>query len=274
MPTMTLPFCRRDDRPRTDGDAETTAVDVSLFKAIGLHQLLWPGRGRAFRNVVAALMAVSLAVLITQLAGLYVFSNDFQRFAFLSVVVVYSSMCLLKGRVLLVNADRLRGGLELAAYAFTSSGRRDPSRLRRCRALLGGLLRTFTAISYATLAVWLLAPWIVGGHATLIRLDGTVAEHRTNIFGLWVPVSEATYNSQPVWALIYATEVVMCTLNVVVWLLFDCYVMTMCYVLNAQFRAVADEYETLGRRSSGSYCRRLNPVFLKLWVTRTFFFSI
>lgn len=89
---------------------------------------------------------------------------------------------------------------------------------------------------------------------TLVRLDGTVVEQRTNIFNLWAPVSESTYNSPYVWALFYAIEMVLCILNVFIWLCFDGYAITMCYVLNGRFLAMADEYEALGRRcTSGSH---------------------
>ncbi|XP_025421607.1 uncharacterized protein LOC112691541 [Sipha flava] len=190
---------------------------------------------------------MSLVVQITQVVGLYVYSNDFQRFAFLSVFVVDSLMCLFKGYALLVNADRLYSGLELGAYAFTLCGRRDTSWMRRRKPLLSGLLRMYAAVSYITLTIWLLAPLVVGGHVSLTRLDGTVATQRANIFNMWAPVSDATYNSTPVWSLFYAIEIIFCIVDVTIWVCFDCYAMTMCYMLIAQFDAMTAEYETLGR---------------------------
>lgn len=80
------------------------------------------------------------------------------------------------------------------------------------------------------------------------KLDGTVGHYRTSIFNMWFPLSESLYNRLPVWTLVYAVEAFVGSVDVYNWLLFDCYLVTMCMVLTAQFETMSTAYETLGRR--------------------------
>jgi hypothetical protein len=124
------------------------------------------------------------------------------------------------------NADRMCATLEATRYAFTGCGGRDPSELRRCRATLSAILRTFVALSFGTLFVWVLIPWFMASE----------------------------YDDMPyVWAVVYVVESIILTVNVFCWTSFDCYLVTMCFVFDALFRTMSTGYETLGRcRSSAS----------------------
>ncbi|XP_016657950.2 odorant receptor 2a-like [Acyrthosiphon pisum] len=236
--------------------SSATVVDVMLFKAIGLYQLLCPadrgGYSVRSRRALMTALGLSFALHSFQVPYLYYALNDLQRFAYMAAVIIYGMMCSFKGYVLVTNADRLWLVLNAADYGYTGCGHRDPSRLRRCRATLSALLRTFVALSYGTLIVWIVLPFFVDEYTGITNSDGTVTRYRTTIHNMQYPIPLAVYNSRPVWALIYVTELYVCIVNVFIWSLFDCYLVTMCFVLNAQFHTMSAGYGTLGIRRTGS----------------------
>ncbi|XP_060833372.1 odorant receptor 46a-like [Rhopalosiphum padi] len=236
--------------------ASATAVDVTLFKTIGLYQLLCPanrgGYSARSRHALLTVLGLSFALHAFQVPWLYYALNDLQRFAYMAAVIIYGMMCAFKGYVLVTNADRLWSVLDAAGYAYTECGRRNPLWLRRCGVTLSAMLRSFVALSYATLIVWIALPFFVDEFTGIINLDGTVTRYRTTIHNMQFPVPLALYNSRPVWMLIYFTEVAVCIVNVFIWSMFDCYLVTMCFVLNAQFHTMSAGYVTLGRRRTQS----------------------
>ncbi|CAH1711324.1 unnamed protein product [Aphis gossypii] len=230
-------------------EEESTIVDNRLFKAICLHQILNPthGSNRYYRIAILACIWMSIVVQITQLVGLYYAVNDLQRFAFTTTVVVNSFLSLAKAYVLMANVDRLRDGLEAARYEFTSCGSRDQRTVRRARAALSTLVRTFTVFSYVTCFFWMLNPLsAIGEFLPLTNADGTVSHYRVTIYNYWLPVSATVYNTTTVWALTYAIEMTVCFFNVNTWLLFDSYVLTMCFTFKAHFRTLSASYATIG----------------------------
>lgn len=235
----------------TTASEDLTIVDKRLFKAIGLYQILnpTPGANRCYRIAYMTSMIMSFVVQITQLIGLYFAVNDLQRFAFTTTVISNGFLSLSKGFVLVTNADRLCAGLELARYEFTSCGSRDQRTARGSRAVLSSILRMFLVLSSVTGFVWALTPLsLMGDYLPVTNMDGTISRYRVTIYNIWLPIPETVYNAPMVWALIYAVEVVVCFYNVYSWMLFESYVMTMCFTLNAQFRILSDSFAAIGHR--------------------------
>lgn len=233
-------------------DAGSDLVDVRLFKAIGLYSVMEPvpdsRRALKYRKAFAACVWLMLGTCVTQLGALYFMLKDFERLSQIVLVVNVSLTTCSKGYVLVRHPDRMWRVLELARYTFTTSGRRDPSELIRCRSALATLGRTFVALNYCVLFVWLSSPFFIREPLRVVHRDGTVAEHRAAVQNLWTPLSDDTYNSTPCWTIIYCFEVYIGAFNVFVWVIFDCYMMAVCLVLNAQFRTVTAAYQTLGNR--------------------------
>lgn len=247
----------RTDSGEDDDDSTGTVVDVKLFKAIGLYQLLCPAYGRSGRRYRAALLTIlriAFALQVTQLLGLYYAVNDLQRFTNMAVLVVCGMLCVFKGYVVITQGERMWAVLDAARYGFASPPRRGRRRqlaaLRRCRTTLSVLLRGFVAFSYATLAVWLAVPFLMDAHVPVADVSGTVDRYRLNINNLWVPVPGSVYNAPAVWTMFYAVEAFLIVVNVFCWALFDCFMITACFVLNVQFRNVSAMYRTLGRHRS------------------------
>lgn len=232
-------------------DSNKTIVDEKLFKIIGLYYVLSPTQdGRSehkYRKILIVVSLLMLAIFITQIGALYFALNDFQRLAHMIMVLSFCLITCFKGYVLVRNANRMWPVLELGRYSFTSSGHRDPSKLIQCRAVVFTMVRLFAMFNYCVLAVWLVSPFFIHEPITIIHLDGTVSKHPTVILNVWVPLSEAKYNSPPYWTVIYGIEVLITIFNVIVWTMFDCYMMTVCFVLDAQFRTVATAYQTTGQ---------------------------
>jgi len=205
----------------TNGHDAENALDLDLFKRIGLYQLLWPsaegGGGRRYRTAILSVLRLTFGLQLVQTVRLYWALDDVQQFLFLASVLITGLMCVFKGYVMVTAADRLRRVLDAAGRAYTRSGRRDPSELRRCRRRLSVWLRAFVALSYGTLAFWNAAPWYA-------RSD----------------------RSPAVWTLVYLTESFVLTVNVFCWLLFDCYFVTVVFALRAQFLTVAAGYGHVG----------------------------
>lgn len=238
-------------------DDDETAADLTLFKAIGLHHMLESGTaGRRFRAAYVWFTRLVVAVQLLQVAGLYASANDLRRFASMAVLAFNGLMCAFKGLVLANNADRLREVLDVARYRYTACGHRRPADMQRTGATVSALLRTFATVSYCTLAVWVVTPLLADvAYVQIVHRDGTAAAYRATIDNTWLPgMSETVYNWPPVWAAIYAVEVIMLTANVFNWMMFDCYLLTVCFVLNAQFRTLAVGYATIGRQRSLRWC--------------------
>nr|UMT69221.1 odorant receptor 22 [Myzus persicae] len=201
-----------------------TIVDVDLFKAIGVYQLLHPVEcgldSGLCRMAVKIIVGLTLGLQSIQVCRLYLARYDIPMFANMGVLVVYGLMCLFKGYTLATHADRICTTLEVARYSFTSCGGRYPSLMRQCRARLSTILRTFVGLSFGTLFVWLIIPWFL----------------------------TSEYDDKPiVWAVVYVVESIIFTVNVFCWTSFDCYLVTMCFVFEAVFRTMSYGYENVGR---------------------------
>lgn len=234
-----------------ESSEDLTIVDNKLFKAICLHQILDPtnGSNRYYRLVLIAFMYMSFGVQIVQFVGLYFTIHDLQRFGFVTTTLSDAFLCIFKGYVLVMNADKLRASLEVARYEFTSCGGRDQRLLRQSRAVLSTILRTFTVLSWCTCFIWALGPlFTMDDFLQVTEADGIVSRYRVLIFNVWLPIPTTVYNTTTVWTLLYAVEVIVCFLNVFNWLLFDSYVVTMCFTFNAQFRTVSTSCMSIGHR--------------------------
>ncbi|XP_025420352.1 odorant receptor 46a-like [Sipha flava] len=232
-----------------DDGGGRTAMDVELFRVIGLMRLVRPARGRTdrwYRAAVAGLVRLAFVLQGTQVVGLYFALNDFQRFANMAVLLISGLMSLYKGHVLAANAARVWDTLRVTRFAYVTCSGRDAGRLRRTGDALRPLLRAFYVFSYLTLAMWISMPCFMHDRVPMAAPDGTVAEYRMTVNNLWIPVPPAVYNAPAVWAPVYAVEAFMVSANVFVWVLFDCYLITMCFVLNAQLRTMSAAYEKLG----------------------------
>lgn len=258
-------------RNRSPKNADGT-MDVLLFKTLGLYQLLLPSHvefGKRYRTALLAFVWLAIGLQTMQIAGLFFALNDFQRFAKMAMQAINGLLCLYKGYTLVTNADRLWSTLDVTRYGFLESYDRrhgyPPNVLLECRATLTLLLRMFATLSYLTLVIWIVEPFFSANvYMPITQRDGTVHDYRMTINNLWMPVSQSVYNSPLVWVLIYLINAFMLIINAFCWIMFDCYIVTMCFTLNAQFHAMSDIYETLGRRgltsshnSSGTSCRRL-----------------
>lgn len=217
------------ENPAENTIEDYTILDEKLFKMIGVYQLLRPAEhgldAGLCRTAAKAVVGLTFGLQSMQVCRLYLARHDIQMFANFGVLIINGLMCLLKGYMVVANADRMSVTLDAARYTFTNCGRRDPSKLRMCRIRLSKILRTFVGLSFGTLIVWLIMPWFI----------------------------QSEYDEMPIiWTAVYVIESIILTVNVFCWTSFDCYLVTMCYVLEALFCTMSTGYETLGRRQTGT----------------------
>ncbi|CAI6361908.1 unnamed protein product [Macrosiphum euphorbiae] len=217
---------------------DETAVDLALFKVIGLNSIL--SRGAVARRIQTTCLWIAcliIAMQLVQVIGLYTTVKDLQRFSSLAVAAVSELMCGFMGFVLAAKADRLRDVLDVALYRYTACVHRMPTIMRLSSALVSTLLRTFTMVIYGTSVIWIISP----------LFTDDVAKSMYNI--KWIPgMSESAYKWPPVWAAIYATEFVTIMVNGIFVAMFNCYLFSVCFVLRAQFLTLAAGYATIGHQ--------------------------
>lgn len=232
-----------------------TMVDIIFFDAIGLNLLLNPFSknkdrkfGYRYYKVVLAIQWLIIGIECMQIIRLYLAISDLQLLLNVIFLIVQILINVFKGIVLVMNADKMWNLLDVARYGFTSFGSRDPSLLHRCKSKLSKFLRIATGHCLITLCTWIVTPLFTNKYVQMVNLDGTIGYYRISIFNLWYPVTESMYNSLPIWTLIYVTEMLIITNCIYIWILFDCYLVTVCTVLSTQFNNLASAYESIGHR--------------------------
>lgn len=252
---MTMPM--DDEDYFTQHVDNNTMVDVKLFKAIGLYQLLEPversGFSQRFRTAYLTVLWVTTGLLIMQSVRLYLTLGNLQTFVYSAMLITVGLNCIIKGYVMVTNANRLRSVLDVALYGFTLCGCRDQVEFNRYRDFLFTRLRVYAIFNFVTLIIWLSVPFFINEYMSFTKMDGTVGHYRQTILNFWIPVSENTYNWIPVWTLIYTIESVISSMYIFSFILFDCYLITACMALSAQFRTLSAAYETLGPSSLKSF---------------------
>lgn len=241
-----------------------SAVDVEMFKTIGLYQMLrmaGPVDGDGvptYRRVVLSVVFVAFGLMGFQTFSVYFSRVDLEFFTYMTLVQVNGLLCLYKGYVMVTNADEMCDVLRVARREFTSGSLRDPRDLRQSRSVLVLVLRTFVGLSYSTLAVWLSIPFLLTSfYVPVFNHDGTISQCRLAIYNMWYPVPEATYNWWPVWFLIYLVEAFLVSINAFLWTSFDSYLVTTNFAFNAQFNTLTENCGQIGhhqRSAAGDSC--------------------
>jgi len=244
------------DKVVREKDGDGSAVDAKLFKTIGLYQLLRPyetgSAGDRCKTALLFVIRISFGFLLTQVVRILLATGDLERFVFTILINTTLLNMQYKYYVMVTNADSLRDIMDVTSYGFTSCGRRDRTPLHRCRDAFRPWLRVYTIISVLSTLVWVISPLLVADYAPFDKLDGTVGCYRQTVYNMWFPISERAHNWTPVWSALYAVEIVITVITLPGWVLFDCYLVTVCMLLAAQFRTMTATCETLGRRSRNS----------------------
>lgn len=200
-------------------DIEMMTVDTALFRAIGLHQLL--RLEKTPRMAFAACQWYTLSTIVIQMVGMYHRTDDPVQFTMLASVCVCTMLTVFKGRTIIVCRDAMQSVID--------ANRRDGSSTS---------LRVYVTIGLVLLVVWLTSPFL---------MDNAADKYRPTIINLWIPIPMSVYNSTFVWDLIYVAEALLACDIMYIWLLFDCYMFTICFTLDVQFRALFAGYKRLGR---------------------------
>lgn len=197
----------------------TAAVDTALFRAIGLHQLL--RSDKTPRMAFAACQWYALLTIVTQMVEVYHTTDDPVWFTTLTTLCVYTVLNVFKGRTIMTYGEAMQSVLDVGRYNGPSTS-----------------LRVYVAIGLVLLVVWMISPFL---------MDNAADEYRQTIFNFWMPMPMSVYNCTFIWALIYVAEALLACIIMYTGLLFDCYLFTICFMLDAQFRALFVGYKKVGR---------------------------
>lgn len=229
-----------------------TVMDTKLFGIIGLRRLLCRTEDGGYdeRTRKRCLMLVWLIIgyYSAQFAWLYDAVHDVPYDMYTIMMLTYSITCAIKGHALVRHAIRLGSVMDACRFSFTTCGARRPAALRRCRDTVSRLLRVFVVLMAATFSTWAVTPLVWPTQVSVALKDGTVAHYRSTVFSMWFPLPQHAHNSLYGWVVLYAIEVFSYVSIMTTFTLFDCYLITIIFGLDAQFRNVSASCQTLGRR--------------------------
>jgi len=219
----------------TSIEHDGTAVDVKLFETIGLYKLMRPASrgGDRYRKAGFAVLCWAVAALVVAATTQFVQFNwmiqknmyDIRHIVYAPILFTYGTMCVYKGLTVIKHGDRMRSTLDVAKYEYTSIGRRDATELRQCRGRVSVWLRVYVVFSMLTVLMWCVEPWTTAA------------------------VEDGGAHAVVVWAMYNIAETCVICINTVCYSMFDCYLVTVCFVLNAQYRSVARAYSSIGWHS-------------------------
>lgn len=238
------------------------AIDLTIFKLIGVYQMIDPGtRTVAGWNVYAltnvALIACTTAVTVYGTCGFL--SADGRRNGYGGgngtdadvVLVAFYYVCLAVGNykttMIVRNAAKMWALLDVARDTFLANGhgRRNYWRVADRGASLSRFFAWYLALIAVTLTSYAMIPIVVNNH-----FGGggeTAAVRKTNVINLRYPVAANTYNS--FYALYYATECALAFYTGFGTFAFDLFALTILYIITVQYDIMASAFRLLERGS-------------------------
>lgn len=215
---------KNDTGDEINQHVDDTVVDLKLFKFIGLHLSLCSPEWNKYR--IAAWMIIGiLCVLLT--VHTYITYDRIALAPFTFIIWIYNIVSIYKCSLIMANRDRMRIILDVARFTFTSCSLKHPDALVQGQRTLRIILCTLIASTYSMVLAWLMFP-------DLLQL-----------------VFPQVKFSNITWTIIFVIDCTMLAFDVFLWMLFDCYMITVCVALSVQFKTVSAGYEMIGnsRRS-------------------------
>lgn len=235
------------------GDERDYVYNVGLMKLTGLYQVLDFGtttrlRGRKpYYVAIAFLLLYHFVVSVILLASVWYYWRDN-----LSSSIVY----LFKTEVgfftcyqiwiIIYHSDGIRNVLSITWYGFTSYG------LPNKREILDRWRVRSIRFTNLMTAVYVLGGVSYVGSLLLFRNvkkpltnhDGTVGIYRENTVNLYLFVSAETYNSH--FSAFYFAESFFIPSDVVIFIMFDTALVSLCLAICCQFQIVCASFESVG----------------------------
>lgn len=208
---------------------DSTVMDVELFKTIGLYQMLYKSKNlRWYKTVFSRLLFMNFVILFIRIIPLLLYV-ELALATYIISTTVMGLNTFYKGYLILKHRDSLRVMLNAARFNFTTCGLRHPDALILSRRNLCLILRIFSIIIYTILALFVMQPNLI---------KNMFAQDHPYYTGFWT--------------LMFVLDTIFHIINSCVLIMFDVYLVTMCFALSAQFKTIAAGYASLGHGRSSS----------------------
>ncbi|VVC44361.1 Olfactory receptor, insect [Cinara cedri] len=230
--------------------AENYVLSPVLAKYTGLYHIINPDCPRlGGLNISHLMAAVSVAFTVTCLAccpiGFYHWANDTTQLVLQMTAFTNFLLGCYKTVTIVRHSDDIRTLLDVTRIDFVSTDRQSFRALRECRAVSSTFIVWFAAFNYCVLLAWTLLPMVVNDkHVWVKNRDGTFSSYQLNPFNMFFLVSSDTYNR---WHIAFhVVELLLGLCFALSLILFDTFMVIMCFSVTSQLKLIADSYENLG----------------------------
>nr|UMT69233.1 odorant receptor 42 [Myzus persicae] len=232
---------------------EDCIMSSLMAKCTGLHYVIDPkspklGGHNVFHLTIMAMIAFTVACVSLCPFGLYHWANDMTQCLIQLMIIGNFSFGCFKAYMIVRHSDDIRRSLDVTRFDFVSSAIADPDSarfFRRCRNVSATFTGWFAAINHFVLMLWTLLPFVIDSNKVEVKnRDGSFSYYHFNPYNLYFLVSSETYNE---WHLVFhLIEWMFGLIFILVMILFDTWMVTLCIAITCQMKGIADAYRKLG----------------------------
>ncbi|CAI6366105.1 unnamed protein product [Macrosiphum euphorbiae] len=236
-------------------DDQNHVFNITLAKCTGIYQMLDPQtiryRGLNVYHFVVAFLTFYLCVIamILNVSGVYYWTENLNLSieyfwkGLLSMYLCYS-MC-----TFIYYSDDIWKCLSITCYGFTSHSFRDKQIILDRWRERSVLFTTILTVMYSTSMMMNYPSSLVLSNVIIPvkNHDGSVSNYRYNLFKLYLFVSDDTYNAH--YNIFYIFEALCVISFLILFLLFDILLVTLCLAVLCQMQIVCTACESVGHKS-------------------------
>jgi len=235
-------------------DDQNHVFNKTVAKRLGLYQMLDPEttkyRGKNVYRILMTLIMlyVSAFGVILILSGVYYWTQNI----LLSIDYLWkaiSPFIMSHGMwVILHHSNDIWNCLSITRYGFTSFSNWNRHILDRWRERSVWLTTVYAITYYSSLAFYLASTLVFRKDMLPFKNhDGSVGFYRQNVVNFYFIVSDETYNAH--YYVFYFFEALYLILMVLIFLIFDILLITLCFAICCQMQMICFAFESAGHKS-------------------------
>jgi hypothetical protein len=242
------------------GKENDYVFNFTLSKYVGLYQVLHPNTKTLFgynmyHIVIVFFGLLTLSVCLLFPIGLYHLMNDVTAFIlYIGCIDNFVFSCCKVINILYYIEDIWKC-IDVTGFGFMKYKHYDVNVFKKWRRLCVQITYICSSLTFFALICWNSSPLILNNTKIRIRnLDGSYNTYRLNVFNVYIMASEETYNEHFYVYFFIETIIGICFTYFTV--IFDIFMITMCFALTCQLETVCHAIQSLGygramdRRSS------------------------
>lgn len=229
--------------------------NIKLAKLIGLYQALDPGTAKCWRKNVYHIVMASIMLymcvgsIILNLSGFYYWTANMPISIDYIWKAVTSFYLIYKLWIVVHHSNDIWNCLLITRYGFTSfSNWNRHIILDRWRERSVWLTTVYTITYYSSLSFYLASTLVFRKDILPVKNhDGSVGFYRQNVVNFYFIVSDETYNAH--YYAFYFFEALYLILMVLIFLIFDILLVTLCFAICCQMQMICSAFESAGHKS-------------------------